>query len=133
MCLLFLVITLGALGLTCCCCCCLLRRTCGASRNTATRDSLSLVTACNTQAESCCGCSCDCAQNLRRVAREHPIDLYLQPPVTKFRLLDYHLMDRIVRDSNRCAAIALPRQRCVLQMARAFGNGSCLPAALRPD
>jgi hypothetical protein len=44
------------------------------------------------------------SQNLRRVAREHPIDLYLQPPVTRFRLLDYHLMDRIVRDSNRCAA-----------------------------
>ncbi len=41
------------------------------------------------------------SQNLRRVAREHPIDLYLQPPVTRFRLLDYHLMDRIVRDSNR--------------------------------
>ena len=43
------------------------------------------------------------SQNLRRMAREHPIDLYMQPPVTRFRLLDYHLMDRIVRDSNRCA------------------------------
>ena len=42
------------------------------------------------------------SQNLRRMAREHPIDLYMQPPVTRFRLLDYHLMDRIVRDSNRC-------------------------------
>ena len=48
------------------------------------------------------------SQNLRRMAREHPIDLYMQPPVTRFRLLDYHLMDRIVRDSNRCAAPALP-------------------------
>ena len=46
------------------------------------------------------------SQNLRRVAREHPIDLYLQPPVTRYRLLDYHLMDRIVRDSNRCATAA---------------------------
>ena len=44
------------------------------------------------------------SQNLRRMAREHPIDLYMQPPVTRFRLLDYHLMDRIVRDSNRCAS-----------------------------
>jgi hypothetical protein len=46
------------------------------------------------------------SQNLRRVAREHPIDLYLQPPVTRFRLLDYHLMDRIVRDSNRHETIS---------------------------
>ena len=44
------------------------------------------------------------SQNLRRMAREHPIDLYMQPPVTRFRLLDYHLMDRIVRDSNRRAS-----------------------------
>ena len=48
------------------------------------------------------------SQNLRRMAREHPIDLYMQPPVTRFRLLDYHLMDRIVRDSNRCASLILP-------------------------
>ena len=46
------------------------------------------------------------SQNLRRMAREHPIDLYMQPPVTRFRLLDYHLMDRIVRDSNRCASFS---------------------------
>ena len=43
------------------------------------------------------------AQNLKRVAREHVIDLYLRPPVTRFRLMDYHFMDRIVRDANRCA------------------------------
>ena len=48
------------------------------------------------------------SQNLRRMAREHPIDLYMQPPVTRFRLLDYHLMDRIVRDSNRCARPIVP-------------------------
>jgi len=47
------------------------------------------------------------AQNLRRVAAEHTIDLYLRPPVTRFRLMDYHLMERIVRDANRCA----PRPR----------------------
>ena len=48
------------------------------------------------------------SQNLRRMAREHPIDLYMQPPVTRFRLLDYHLMDRIVRDSNRRASHQSP-------------------------
>jgi len=42
------------------------------------------------------------AQNLRRVAAEHTIDLYLRPPVTRFRLMDFHLMERIVRDANRC-------------------------------
>ncbi|CAL8463928.1 g3463 [Coccomyxa elongata] len=52
------------------------------------------------------------SQNLRRVAREHPIDLYLQPPVTRFRLLDYHLMDRIVRDSNRYAWAAISEWQC---------------------
>ena len=26
---------------------------------------------------------------------------YLRPPVTRFRLMDFHFMDRIVRDSNR--------------------------------
>lgn len=52
------------------------------------------------------------SQNLRRMAREHPIDLYMQPPVTRFRLLDYHLMDRIVRDSNRCASYTHKPQGC---------------------
>ena len=47
------------------------------------------------------------AQNLRRVAAEHTIDLYLRPPVTRFRLMDYHLMERIVRDANRCRSAAL--------------------------
>lgn len=44
-------------------------------------------------------------QNLRRMSREYLIDLYLHPPVSGFRILDYHLVDRIVRDSNRCASI----------------------------
>ncbi|KAK9814559.1 hypothetical protein WJX72_007850 [[Myrmecia] bisecta] len=43
------------------------------------------------------------AQNLRRVSRDYVIDLYLQPPVSRFRLMDYHLMERIVRDANRYA------------------------------
>lgn len=41
------------------------------------------------------------SQTLRRVSREFVIDLYLRPPVSRFRLMDFHLMDRIVRDANR--------------------------------
>lgn len=33
-----------------------------------------------------------CLQNLRRVSQDYAIDLYLRPPVTHFRLMDYHLM-----------------------------------------
>ena len=43
------------------------------------------------------------AQNLRRVGREFTIDLYLRPPVTHFRLMDYHLMARKLH--FRCRAI----------------------------
>ena len=39
-------------------------------------------------------------QNLRRMAAEHSIDLYLRPPVSRYRLLDYRLAERIVRESN---------------------------------
>ncbi len=41
------------------------------------------------------------AQNLRRMSRDYVIDMYLQPPVTRFRLMDFHLMDRIVRNASR--------------------------------
>ena len=41
------------------------------------------------------------SQNLKRVSREHVIDLYLQPPVGKFRLMDFHHLERLVRDANR--------------------------------
>ena len=33
---------------------------------------------------------------------------YLRPPVTRFRLMDFHFMDRIVRDSNRHASSFAP-------------------------
>ncbi|GIM01831.1 hypothetical protein Vretimale_6609, partial [Volvox reticuliferus] len=46
--------------------------------------------------------------NLKRVAIEHRIDLYLRPPgVGGFRLLDFHLMDRIVKDAYRYATSAV--------------------------
>lgn len=40
---------------------------------------------------------------LRRMAQDYVIDLYLRPPVWHYRLMDYHLMDRIVKSSNQCA------------------------------
>lgn len=47
-------------------------------------------------------------QNLSRLAQEgHHIDLYLRPPVTQYRLLDYHLIDRIVREATRYAFVAI--------------------------
>lgn len=47
------------------------------------------------------------SQTLRRVSQEYVIDLYLRPPVSRFRLMDFHLMDRIVRDANRSALLIL--------------------------
>ncbi len=35
------------------------------------------------------------------MSRRPQIDLYMRPPVWHFRLMDYHLMNVIVRDSNR--------------------------------
>lgn len=48
------------------------------------------------------------SQTLRRVSQEYVIDLYLRPPVSRFRLMDFHLMDRIVRDANRSVLQSLP-------------------------
>ena len=40
--------------------------------------------------------------NVKRVSEEHKIDLYLRPPnISSFKLMDYHLMDRIVKDAYR--------------------------------
>ncbi|KAA6424228.1 MAG: patatin-like phospholipase domain-containing 7, partial [Trebouxia sp. A1-2] len=52
------------------------------------------------------------SQTLRRVSREYVIDLYLRPPVSRFRLMDFHLMDRIVRDANRYAWAAISEWQC---------------------
>jgi len=36
-------------------------------------------------------------------AQDHHVDLYLRPPhIGSYKLMDYHLMHRIVRDSYRC-------------------------------
>lgn len=46
------------------------------------------------------------AHTLRRVAAEHAIDLYLRPPnIGAFKLMDYHLMDRLVADAHRCVRL----------------------------
>ena len=50
------------------------------------------------------------SQTLRRVSQEYVIDLYLRPPVSRFRLMDFHLMDRIVRDANRSALLPFPQE-----------------------
>lgn len=68
------------------------------------------------------------SQNLKRVSREHVIDLYLQPPVGKFRLMDFHLMERLVRDANRQAASAFDPQCSLNEFAAlpAFHQDSCI-------
>lgn len=48
------------------------------------------------------------AHNLKRVSQEHKIDLYLRPPnIGSFKLMDYHLMNRIVKDAYRWVGVAL--------------------------
>ena len=64
------------------------------------------------------------SQHLRRVSREYVIDLYLRPPVTKYRLMDYMHIERIVTSANRCAGQLLCL--CVLHAA----GGAC-PVATR--
>ena len=56
------------------------------------------------------------SQTLRRVSREYVIDLYLRPPVSRFRLMDFHLMDRIVRDANRSRLLLALSQKINLLM-----------------
>lgn len=42
------------------------------------------------------------SQNLRRMCQDYRVDLYLRPPhIAAFKLMDYHLIDRIVRTSYR--------------------------------
>ena len=42
------------------------------------------------------------AHNLKRVGEEYKIDLYLRPPnIGAFKLMDYRLMDQIVKDAYR--------------------------------
>eukprot|EP00798_Chlamydomonas_sp_ICE-L_P019927 gene19927-26631_t len=48
------------------------------------------------------------AHNLKRVSEDYKIDLYLRPPnIGNFKLMDYHLMDRIVKDAYRYANSAV--------------------------
>jgi hypothetical protein len=69
------------------------------------------------------------AQNLRRVAEDYVIDLYLRPPVSHYRLLDYSYMDRIVRDANvyTCAAISqwAARNPALFRALQASPTGGC--------
>jgi lysophospholipid hydrolase len=48
------------------------------------------------------------SQNLRRILEDHVVDLYLRPPhIGSYRLMDFHLMDRMVQDSFRYPLAAL--------------------------
>lgn len=43
------------------------------------------------------------SQNLRRMCQDYKVDLVLSPPyASSFKLMDYHLVERIVRDAYRC-------------------------------
>jgi len=54
-------------------------------------------------------------QQLRSVMRDYHIDLYMRPTgVQYFRLMDYHLMDRIVRDAYRYGWTAISEWQCNL-------------------
>jgi predicted acylesterase/phospholipase RssA/CRP-like cAMP-binding protein len=47
-------------------------------------------------------------QNLARFAREgQRVDLYLRPPVNQYRIMDYHLADRIALEANRYAFLTI--------------------------
>lgn len=70
------------------------------------------------------------SQHLRRVSREYVIDLYLRPPVTKYRLMDYMHIERIVTSANRCAWQLLCL--CVLHLAGHACPGATRWAGLSP-
>ena len=70
------------------------------------------------------------SQHLRRVSREYVIDLYLRPPVTKYRLMDYMHIERIVTSANRCAGQL--QCLCVLHAAGGASPGAPRWAGLSP-
>ena len=40
--------------------------------------------------------------------QDYRVDLYLRPPhIHAYKLMDFHLIDRIVRNSYRCAALQI--------------------------
>ena len=71
------------------------------------------------------------SQHLRRVSREYVIDLYLRPPVTKYRLMDYMHIERIVTSANRCAW-QLQCLSCMLHAAGEACPGTTRWAGLSP-
>ena len=46
-------------------------------------------------------------QNLRRVSQKYLIDLYLRPPVFHYRLMDYYLAEKIVREASQYAWVVV--------------------------
>lgn len=58
------------------------------------------------------------AHNLKRVNEDYRIDLYLRPPnIGSFKLMDFHLMERIVKDAYRYAGLCLKNWSALHQVA----------------
>lgn len=64
------------------------------------------------------------AHNLRRVSEDYRIDLYLRPPnIASYKLMDFHLMERIVRDSYKYAALTVSKWPMLASVATVPGAG----------
>jgi hypothetical protein len=49
------------------------------------------------------------SQNLRRMCQNYRVDLYLRPPnIGAYKLMDFHLMEDIVKSSHMCVCYLLP-------------------------
>jgi len=63
-------------------------------------------------------------QNMRQVKRDFHIDLYLRPPgIQHYKLMDYNLMDRIVRDAYRYGWAAVTEWQLQQGLAHAAEGG----------
>lgn len=74
------------------------------------------------------------AHNLRRVSEDYRIDLYLRPPnIASYKLMDFHLMERIVKDAYRYASLAVSKWpllgRVVAPGVGRNGQGAAVAAA----
>jgi len=65
------------------------------------------------------------AHNLRRVSEDYRIDLYLRPPnIASYKLMDFHLMERIVKDAYRYASLAVSKWPLLSRVATAPAGGA---------
>lgn len=70
------------------------------------------------------------ATNLKRVSEDHKIDLYLRPlGISHYRLMDYRLLDRIVKDAYRYASPAVADWKAAQVNSGAWPSASTSGAA----